>query len=108
MAQVINVLSAAVITATGQSAAQEVGLAENISVEVEVTAASGTTPSVQFSVLWSDDGTSWAAAPDNIGGALTAVGNAIATVPVRAPYFALAYTVTGTTPSFTVTAKAFV
>lgn len=114
MAQVINVLNAAVITATGQSAAvnpaPEGSIANNseLSIEIEVTAASGTSPSVQFSVLWSDDGINWAAAPDNIGAALTAVGNAVATVPVRGALFALAYAVTGTTPSFTVTAQAFV
>ena len=113
MAQVIDILTASVITATGQSAAvnpaPEGSIADNaeISIEIEVTAISGTTPSCQFSVLWSDDGTQWAAEPDNVGAAFTAVGNTVATIPIRGALFALAYTVTGTTPSFTVTAEAY-
>lgn len=114
MAQVINVLNAAVLTASGQSAAinpaPEGSIADNadLNIEIEVTAVSGTTPSCQFSVLWSDDGTHWAAEPDNVGSAFTAAGNAVATIPVRGALFALAYTITGTTPSFTVSAQAFV
>ena len=108
MSQVVTILTADVITATGQSGAFNVGENPSIDVEVEVTAASGTTPSCQFSVLWSDDGTHWAAEPDDVGSALTAVGNAIATIPVRGALFALAYAVSGTTPSFTVNAQAYV
>lgn len=112
MAQEYSVLSAAVITASGQSPTvnlqteEIIGQNAQVSVEVEVTAVSGTTPSAQFTVLWSEDGTHWAGS-DNVGAAFTAVGNQIVTIPVRAPFMALAYTLTGTTPSFTVTAQAF-
>ena len=108
MGQVATIFSGAVLTASGQSGPFNIGVDANVDIEVEVTAVSGTTPSCQFSVLWSDDGTHWAAEPDNVGSAFTAAGNAVATIPVRGALFALAYTITGTTPSFTVSAQAFV
>lgn len=113
MSQVFTLATNQVITANGQTE-QNLGIEElvgqnaQVSIEVEVSAVSGTSPSVQFSVLWSDDGTHWAAEPDNVGTAITAVGNVVATVPVRGQLFALAYAVTGTTPSFTYSASAYI
>lgn len=107
---ITEILNAQVITASGNSGPIDLSshgsVAQNaeISIELEITAVSGTTPSAQFSVLWSDDGTNWASFPDDIGGAQTAVGNVIATIPVRGGLMQLAWTVTGTTPSFTVSA----
>lgn len=113
MSQVFTLATNKTITANGQTA-QNLGIEElvgqnaQVSIEVEVTAVSGTSPSVQFSVLWSNDGINWAAEPDNVGPAITAVGNVVATVPVRGALFALAYAVTGTTPSFTFSASAYI
>ena len=113
MAQVIPVLTAAVLTASGQSATVGLQLSETIAqqaeitIEVEASAVSGTSPSAQFVVVWSEDGTHWAADGDNVGAAMTAAGNQLATFPVRGPFLALSYVLTGTTPSFTVTAQAF-
>ncbi len=116
MGQITTIASGTVLTASGQTAAMKVQALDDgavsqqaeISVEIIVTAVSGTTPSAQFSLLWSDDGVHFAADADTIGAAVTAVGNVLATVPVRAAYVAVAYTITGTTPSFTVTADTYI
>ena len=116
MAQTTPLMTAAVLTASGQTAAisaqslDALALAEDaqVSIEVTATAVGGTTPSAQFSVLWSDDGTHWASESDNIGAALTAAGSVLGTFPVRGAFLALAYSISGTTPSFTVSAEAHI
>lgn len=116
MAQTTALMTAAVLTASGQTAAistqslDALTLAEDaqVSIEVTATAVGGTTPSAQFSVLWSDDGSNWASESDTIGAALTAVGSVLGTFPIRGAYLAVAYVITGTTPSFTVSAEAHI
>ncbi len=116
MAQTTALMTAAVLTASGQTAAinaqslDAATLAEDAQVSIEVTATStaGTSPSAQFSVLWSDDGTHWASESDSIGAALTAPGSVLGTFPIRGAYLAIAYSISGTTPSFTVSAEAHI
>lgn len=110
--EITALLSAQVLTASGQTAAFEVppqalpGQTE-ISLEVEATAVSGTTPSATFSLQWSDDGTDWdTPSPAQSLTAITAVGNAVESFTVQGVYYRLAYVISGTTPSFTVTARA--
>lgn len=98
----VPVLTGQAITATGQSAA--FNTSGDLDLEVEVTAVSGTSPSITFSVQFSMDGTNWAApATADSFTAITAVGNAIAGFPALAPFWRLAWTVSGTSPHFTVT-----
>lgn len=99
------------LTTTGNSGAiqiYETSEADNLSILLNVTAVSGTTPSMTVSVQWSNDGVTFA---DNDGTAdtLAAITAAKATVkqfPVKGAFFRVVYTITGTTPSFTLTASA--
>lgn len=76
----------------------------NLNVLVEVTAASGTSPNLAFFVDWSPDGVNWYTA-DPTGESFTAITAAptrlIKQFPVKAPFFRLRWTISGTTPSFT-------
>lgn len=80
----------------------------NLSVLVNATAVSGTTPSLTVEVVWSHDGTTFASAatPDTFT-AITATGAVVKQFPVKGRYARLKYTITGTTPSFTVTATGY-
>lgn len=71
---------------------------------VNLTALSGTSPTIAFALWDSADNVTFAAVPGAVIAALNATGTATltVTVPVRR-YVALASTVTGTTPSATFT-----
>lgn len=98
------------ITATGNSAGQYVGdlPGPNLQLQVNVSAIGGTTPSYTFTPQWSWDNVNFG--PVDGGGdafaAITANGTTVKSVPLRAPYVRLAYTVSGTTPTAAVTALA--
>jgi hypothetical protein len=105
-----TVVASAARTANGTSAAYGLGpsfpLGQSIALEIEVTAVSGTSPSMALSVLWSEDGVNFGlndGSADTFA-AITAVGNVVKTVPARAPYMQLSWVLTGTTPSFTFSA----
>lgn len=114
----LNFDTGAVVTANGNSAgAPEItaipdSLADinpnNLSVLLNVTAVSGTTPNLTVEVQWSHDGTNYASAatPDTFT-AITAVGKVVKSFQVKGRFARLAYTVTGTTPSFTLTASGY-
>lgn len=113
----INFTTAAVVTVSGNSAAAELApipdaLSDvnpnNLSVLLNVTAATGTTPSLTVEVQWSHDGTNFASAatPDTFT-AVTAAGNVAKSFQVKGRFARLAYTVTGTTPSFTFSASGY-
>jgi hypothetical protein len=75
----------------------------NITIQPVVTATAGTSPSLALQVQWSLDGINFGTpdpASDSFA-AITAVGSVVKQLPVRAPYYRLSATVTGTTPSFT-------
>lgn len=108
-------LSSTVVTAssaktvTGNSAAVRVPAGANVAILALVTAATGTTPSMTLSVLWSHDGTNFAA-PDGAAdafAAITAAGNVVKSIPVKGEFLQLVWTITGTTPSFTFSASAY-
>lgn len=97
-------------TATGQtgvfssSVVNRDGTNQNVlNILAAVTAVSGTSPSMTLSVQWSNDaGTTWFDAdPADAFTAITATGNKVKQVTVKAPAFRVLYTITGTTPSFT-------
>lgn len=80
----------------------------NLAVLLNVTAATGTSPSLTVEVQWSNDGTTFASAatPDTFT-AITATGAVVKSFPVKGRFCRLKYTITGTTPSFTLTATGY-
>lgn len=74
-----------------------------LAVLVDVTAVSGTTPSMTVSVEWSQDGgTTFAQAdPADTMTAITATGTKAKNFVVKGSTFRVVWTITGTTPSFT-------
>ena len=81
-----------------------------LSVMIVASAVSGTTPSLAVEVQWSNDGVNFASnqvAPDSLT-AITAVGNTTKNFLTKGSYARLVYTVTGTTPSFTINPTAYV
>lgn len=93
-----------VVTASGNSPAVDIGSASVLrSIAVVTAAVGGTTPSLTIQPQTSVDGTTWT----SVGSAWTAItANGSTTKPLLSPlerYFRLNYTVTGTTPTFTLT-----
>ena len=74
-----------------------------LAVLVEVTAVSGTTPSLTVEVLWgmTPTGTFVAASPADALPALTTAGGVVKVFDAKAPFYRLSYTIAGTTPSVT-------
>jgi hypothetical protein len=105
---VVVVAASAARTTTGQSAAVQ-AQGRQVAVEVDVTAVSGSTPSMTLTVEWSDDnGTTWFLAdPPDTFTALTAAGKRVKEFDVKAPYFRTVWTISGTTPSFTFAVDAY-
>lgn len=98
----------AVITASGVSASIDTDEFGEGLLFIATSAVSGTTPSVSYQLQTSPDGVTWA----NVGAAVvaSAIGNSATPFGAMTPGGAfgylvrVAYTVTGTTPSFTVAA----
>jgi len=102
-----NVAPSAARTASGTSAGFGTP-ADKLSVLLDVTAVSGTTPSMTVTVEWSSDGTNFATAdPQDSMTAVTATGRKVKTFDVRAEHFRLAWAITGTTPSFTFSSSVY-
>lgn len=81
----------------------EYGTADTVALMVNVTAASGTSPSMSVSVEWSVDGTTYAVGDpaDAFTSAFTAVAARVRTFEVKAPFYRVVWALTGTSPSFT-------
>lgn len=89
-------------TATFNTAAKA-ATADVMVIGVAVSAASGTTPTLDCEVEWSADGTNFASAPvAQTLGQLTAAGAEFLRVEAQAKYYRIAATIAGTSPSFTV------
>lgn len=98
-------------TAASQSVTVPVGDVDFISVGIQVSAVSGTGAQAVFQVQWSFDGDVWTdpgAEAEDIIATLSAPGNRVKRIPVKATYWRLGAVITGTTPSFTVTANTLV
>jgi len=110
MSSVVVVAASSAQTTTGFSAAVPTPAGENLILQLSVTAASGTTPSATFTVQWTQDGINWADTDTTADGfaAVTTVVNKVKQFPVKGEQFRLAWAITGTTPSFTFKASAFV
>lgn len=110
VATAIPLFSNAQITQTTTDAQRNI-LTETdwMSVNVNITAVTGTSPAATFRIQWSYDGTFWAEAqPQDILGTATVPVNVIERFQIKAPYWRLAVVVTGTNPVFTCTANALV
>jgi hypothetical protein len=100
----VTELASAARTTTGQS----VGSAmpneyEELNVYLNVTAVSGTTPSMTVTYQCSPDGTNWY--DHTSGSAITAAANQLIKVNANIGKFGrLSYVISGTTPSFTFSA----
>ena len=90
------------VTASGQSNLFEEGTGDDLAVMLDITAVSGTTPSMTVSVQWSNDGSTWFTAdPADTFTAITTATKVTKTFTIKGLYARLNYAITGTTPSFT-------
>lgn len=102
------IISAAARTASGQSAS--VSCDGNVlSLLVDVTAVSGTTPSMTISVEWSTDGGStWCVAETaDAFTAITAATKVCKQFRVKSNVYRAVFTISGTTPSFTFSVREY-
>lgn len=99
----ITAHASAARTATGQTAAFDVPVGSaRIALLANVTAVSGTAPSMTLSIEWSNDGTTFAQGdPADAMTAITAASTKAKDFQAKGSQFRLVYTISGTTPSFT-------
>lgn len=105
------VAASAARTATGNSGAQTLlDKGAMLDVLVDVTAVSGTTPSMTVSVEWSQDGgTTFAQAdPADQFTALTAAATKAKNFVIKGNAYRVVWTISGTTPSFTFSVRTYV
>lgn len=96
-------------TATGNGTAQGAPSGSRLAVALDVTAVSGTSPTMTVSVQWSHDGSTWhdGDAADAFT-TITAAAKKVKMFDQKAPFYRLLWTIGGTTPSFTFSARSFV
>src|SRR5262249_62004949 len=100
----VLIVASAARTATGNSGALGFDFSgSNLELLIDVTAVSGTSPSLTPSVEWSmDGGTTWAQAdPADVMTAITAVGTKVKEFSAEAPVFRGVWALSGTPPRFT-------
>ena len=95
----VTLHASAARTASDNGSSVELGDRGTLRLDLVVSAASGTLPSLQVDIQTSKDGTTWRA----IGGftALAAAGSQRASFPGCDRFVRASYTLSGTTPSFT-------
>ena len=106
------VLPSAAYTATGQSEQYSTyGPITAMVVEINVTAASGTTPTLDVDIEDSFDGTTWNKVSDINAANITTTGVTVKRINLIdnpcTDRLRFKYTIGGTTPSFTFTVKVF-
>lgn len=95
-------------TASGTLPAVRLDNDDELAIELAVTAVSGTTPTLVCEVEWSFDGTTFSQSdPADVFTQVTTAVRRVKLFKVKAPFYRIAYTIGGTTPSFTFTAKAY-
>lgn len=102
--QLIPILASAARTATGAAAIDQApSLFTEANIYVDVTAVSGTTPSMTVTYQTSPDGVTWY--DNTAGSAITTSSRQLIKVPANlGVYGRLSYVISGTTPSFTFSA----
>lgn len=108
--EAVAFVTSAARTTTGNSGAIGCEKGLQLNLLVEVTAASGTTPTLDFTVEWSMDGTNFAAAQaaDSFTQITAATVRTVKQFAVKGTSFRLVWTIAGTTPSFTFAATRYV
>lgn len=97
------------VTATAQSSLFEEGTGDELAVMLDVTAVTGTSPSMTVSIQWSQNGTDWFTAdPADTFTAITAATKVTKLFTIKGLYARLNYAITGTTPSFTFSAHSII
>lgn len=101
-----DVVSSAARTTTGTSSAIVLAdMGRSMNLAVETTAASGTTPTLDLTIEWSDDGgTTWFVTDTSDAFTqITGTGNGLRVKQflIKAATYRIRWTVAGTTPSFT-------
>lgn len=107
----VTVLPSGAKTANGNSGPLALNdRGDQLHLLLNVTAVSGTTPSMTLTVEWSHDGVNFAPLEGAADGftAVTAAGAKFKSIPVRGPFFRLVWAITGTTPSFTFAVSSYV
>lgn len=98
----MTIVSSAARTTSGDSGSVGEARTDGLSLLVDVTAASGTTPTLDLVVDWSHDGTNWfVAQPADSFTQITAATKAVKRFDVKAKFYRVRWTIAGTTPSFT-------
>lgn len=100
----LQLVSAQAITTAGNTTPLSLdnhAMGTSLLAQVNVTATSGTAPSLTVNVQQSPDGVGWTTT--DTFPAITNVGVRNLAVEVRSEFARLSWTVTGTTPSFTTT-----
>ena len=103
MSQAATVVTSAARTTTGTSGGVSTTDAR-LSLLVNVTASSGTTPTLDLTIEWSHDGTNWAVGqPADSFTQITGTTVVVKQFTAKAPQYRIRWTIGGTTPSFTFT-----
>lgn len=77
-----------------------------LNVFVNVTAQSGTTPTMDLKIQWSLDGTTWYDVADTFTQIGAVTGTFFKQFQVKSPYYRLVWTLGGTSPNYTFSADA--
>ena len=103
MARNFVVVASAARTTTGTSSALDAPEGADLVLSASVTAASGTTPTLDLSVEWSSDGgTTWYTAdPADTITQFTAAAARVKRFTAKGTEYRVRWTIGGTTPSFT-------
>ena len=105
MATPSQIITSQVITASGAESGEHSVVEDSIAVIINVTSISGAATSATFSLQWSNDGVNFAdvsGTPDALP-AITAIGSITQRFTSKGAFYRLAWQVTGTSPSITVT-----
>lgn len=95
-------------TTSGVSGAIRISDSSRVAVQVNVTASSGTTPTLDLTLEWSNNAGTFAPGdPADAFTTITGNGNKVKSFAVQGEYVRLAWAVAGTTPSFTFNATAY-
>lgn len=109
--QAAEIVASAARTASGNSGMLNPGEdGETLCLLANVTASSGTSPSLTLSVEWSADGVTWVVpeTADAFAAITTAPLGRVKTFERKAPFYRVVWTITGTAPSFTFTVSEYV
>ena len=98
----VTVIPIGIITATSTSGTIASGNYSNLIAYLNITAISGTTPSLTVTLQDSPDGITWYNIPAGTFTAATTISTQRLTISNVGQYVRTISTVTGTTPSFTV------